>query len=91
MLLTTFLKKRFDITTEHLEKPDVKGVYSDGRYTQCLFVYEKNNDSEPAFILFRSENINHWIVGNIYSKLTHHKEYSDDELRAEIKKGVIRD
>ena len=66
-------------------------IYSDGKYTQSLFVYEKDNDCEPVFILYRSENIGFWIVGNIYSNLIHRKEYSEDELKAAVKKGVIKE
>ncbi|MHA6187824.1 cobalamin biosynthesis protein CbiX [Escherichia coli] len=93
MHFTTFLKKHFDIEfeQEYFIKPN--STDDDGKNVYAIFIFEKNNDCEPVFILHETWWITdtneqkRWIVGNVYSTLEHGKEYSEKELINIIKSG----
>ena len=94
MKFTTFLKKHFDIkfVPEYFVKPDSSSD-DNGKNVDSIFVFEKDNDCEPVFILHETWWITDdtkekkWVLGNIYSTLEHNKEYSEKELINIIKKG----
>lgn len=96
MHFINYIKKYFDAEIIHDFDPEIVGTNNTGKDVDKIFVYEKNNDSEPLLILVDSwwytdtKERNRWLIKNVYSSLEHNREVSEDEFRRMVKNGEVK-
>lgn len=83
MNIDNYLTKHFDIE-KHKEKNE------DGVDKDTIWLYEKDEESEPFLILEKIDN-DKWIARNVYSVLEHEKVYTVKEIKDLLKKtGLVK-
>lgn len=82
MNIDNYLSKHFDIE-KHKEK--IEGVDTD-----TIWVYEKDEESEP-FLILEKINADKWMARNVYSVLDHERVYTVKEIKDLFKKtGLVK-
>lgn len=82
MNIDNYLSKHFDIE-KHKEK--IEGVDTD-----TIWVYEKDEESEP-FLILEKIDVDKWMARNVYSVLDHERVYTVKEIKDLFKKtGLVK-
>ena len=82
MNIDNYLSKHFDIE-KHKEK--IEGVDTD-----TIWVYEKDEESEP-FLILEKINADKWMARNVYSVLDNERVYTVKEIKDLFKKtGLVK-
>jgi len=92
MKFVTFLNKHFDVHSCVERHTEGEGDNKRIKEVTELWIFEKGEDSEPLLILrdaMAMVGVAGWIVGNVYSKLTHGLLVTEQEFRVMVKNGEV--